>query len=90
MTSPIFFRKKPVTVSAMLFDGSPESLAAVAAWMTELGHPGMGNVEADTLCIETLEGTLTASAGDWIIRGVAGEFYPCKPAIFEATYERAA
>lgn len=37
--------------------------------------------------IKTLEGTMLASPGDWIIRGVAGEFYPCKPEIFEATYE---
>ena len=39
------------------------------------------------LAINTLEGTMTASPGDWIIRGVAGEFYACKPDIFEATYE---
>ena len=39
--------------------------------------------------IETLEGTMTANIGDWIIKGVKGEFYPCKPDIFEATYEPA-
>ena len=39
--------------------------------------------------IETLEGQMKAVAGDWIIRGVEGEFYPCKPAIFAATYEPA-
>jgi hypothetical protein len=39
--------------------------------------------------IRTLEGTMHASPGDWIIRGVKGEFYPCKPDIFEATYEPA-
>ena len=39
------------------------------------------------LTIDTLEGTLHASVGDWIITGVAGEIYPCKPDIFEATYE---
>jgi hypothetical protein len=39
------------------------------------------------LDIETLEGTMTASLGDWIIKGVAGEFYPCKPDIFALTYE---
>ena len=37
--------------------------------------------------INTLEGRMTAQVGDWIIKGVAGEFYPCKPDIFEATYE---
>lgn len=39
------------------------------------------------ICIPTLEGTMTARPGDWVIRGVAGEFYPCKPDIFEATYK---
>ncbi len=37
--------------------------------------------------INTLEGTMTANVGDWIIKGVKGEFYPCKPEIFDATYE---
>ena len=41
----------------------------------------------EALEIVTLEGTMYASPGDWIIRGVAGEFYPCKPDIFAATYE---
>ena len=41
----------------------------------------------DHLAIHTLEGTMLANDGDWIIRGVAGEIYPCKPDIFEATYE---
>lgn len=41
------------------------------------------------LQIETLEGEMTASPGDWIIQGVEGEFYPCKPSVFDATYEPA-
>lgn len=41
------------------------------------------------IVIETLEGDITASLGDWIIKGVKGEFYPCKPDIFDATYEPA-
>ena len=50
-----------------------------------IGHtPSLGE-----LYIPTLEGTMTARAGDWIIRGVKGEFYPCKPDIFAATYEPA-
>lgn len=49
-----------------------------------LGHvPSLG-----TLDIPTLEGTMTAQPGDYIIRGVKGEYYPCKPDIFEAIYER--
>lgn len=51
-------------------------------------HNGIGFTPPDgNLFIPTLEGTMTASPGDWIIRGVKGEFYPCKPDIFEATYE---
>ena len=45
--------------------------------------------DGDKLMIATPEGVMTASAGDWIIRGVAGELYPCKPDIFAATYEPA-
>lgn len=52
------------------------------------GDPGV-YIDPDTgeLIIRTLEGDMRASYGDWIIRGVKGEFYPCKPDIFEATYE---
>lgn len=52
-------------------------------------EPGavFGFSDGDDLLIKTLEGTMTAQPGDWIIRGVQGELYPCKPAIFEATYE---
>jgi hypothetical protein len=42
---------------------------------------------ADKVAIKTLEGTMDADVGDWIIKGVQGEFYPCKPNIFEATYD---
>lgn len=47
------------------------------------------NDAAEKISIDTLEGVITASPGDWVIRGVQGEFYPCKPDIFAATYERA-
>ncbi|MGN6653831.1 MAG: hypothetical protein ACTHJ9_00650 [Rhodanobacter sp.] len=50
-----------------------------------VGHPE----EPEHLAIDTLEGTMSASPGDWIIKGVSNEFYPCKPDIFEKTYERA-
>lgn len=84
------FRKKPVVVEARQFvesNGDPE---VVAGWCggrvkNNLGHPS-GKV---ALLIPTLEGDMTAQYGDWIIRGVHGEFYPCKPDIFEATYELA-
>ena len=54
---------------------------------------GQGKIKQtgqDTLAISTLEGTMQARLGDWIIKGVAGEFYPCKLDIFEATYEAVA
>ena len=83
------FRKKPVVVDAWLFDGSYESYHPVpsggkARWFSS----GLGGRPA---CVEiqTLEGTMTAMPGDYIIRGVKGEFYPCKPDIFAATYEPA-
>jgi hypothetical protein len=47
------------------------------------------SLDGPSLALDTLEGTMTASPGDWIIRGVQGEFYPCKPDIFDATYEEA-
>lgn len=96
MTSPAMYRKKPITIQAMQFVGSEDSAKQVADWMTEQGAPGIAAYDASsvadpslTLRIETLEGTMKANAGDWIIRGVKGEFYPCKPEIFEATYEAA-
>lgn len=51
--------------------------------------PGSVAGSGDKLYIATLEGDMTVSAGDWIIRGVKGELYPCKPDIFAATYEPA-
>lgn len=79
------FRKKPVIVEAWPFDGGWETAQPIVhagAIQQITFYPGR-----HTLRIKTLEGDMTASAGDWIIRGVAGEFYPCKPDIFEATYE---
>ncbi len=82
------YRKKPIVIDAFQFDGSYESVACVIAvtsaarWFGE-GHSG----RPPCVEIQTLEGTMTAMPGDWIIRGVKGEFYPCKPDIFAATYE---
>ena len=57
---------------------------AVPCPETEVTGPGI----PEYIAIDTLEGTMKASVGDWIIKGVQGEFYPCKPDIFDATYER--
>jgi len=89
MSKPQKFRKKPVEIEAMQVQGDL-SLSAIAGWM--MGH-GFRDFEIDGerrpfgLTIHTLEGDMNAAWGDWIIRGVQGEFYPCKPSIFTATYE---
>ena len=74
------FRKKPVVVEAYQWlIGDTTNIEGVCEKAHD-GHYGGPH-------IHTLEGTLSISHGDWIIKGVKGEFYPCKPAIFEATYE---
>lgn len=84
------FRKKPVVVEAVQFGGSSSDVADLKRWI-EGGeysrHPVRTKDLGRVLEIPTLEGVMTASPGDWIIKGVKGEFYPCKPDIFAATYE---
>jgi hypothetical protein len=83
------YRKKPVVVDAWLFDGSYESYAAVpSGGMARWFSRGLSGRPA---CVEiqTLEGTMIAMPGDYIIKGVKGEFYPCKPDVFAVTYEPA-
>ena len=88
------FTKKPVEIEARQFDGTQDSAKAMCEWMAEHGRESLrafcGHDEPYQVYISTLEGRMTASAGDWIIKGVNGEFYPCKPDIFAATYEDAA
>jgi hypothetical protein len=83
------FRKKPVSIEAVQWDGSQESTDYILTWVRGSGHAayrGVSGIDA-TLHISTLEGDMKANAYDWIIKGVAGEFYPCRPDIFAATYE---
>ena len=75
------YRKRPVVIEAVQF--TPATRRAVAEFV---GDAGRYNLEDGTFRIQTLEGEMTASWGDWIIRGVRGEFYPCKADIFAATY----
>ena len=77
------YRKKPVVIEAMQFYGDSTELILV------FGQGKIRQVAQDCLAIGTLEGTMHARLGDYIIKGVAGEFYPCKPDIFIATYEPA-
>lgn len=80
------FRKKPVEIEAVKFDGW--NWAECYQFMSDevLLFPQVLE-EREKIEIKTLEGTMTASRGDWIIKGVNGEFYPCKPDIFAKTYE---
>lgn len=81
------FRKKPVVISAIQWKGDNESLEAIS--LLAVNSPG-GIVEHSDgihLIIPTLEGAMTAHINDWIIQGIEGEIYPCKPDIFAKTYE---
>ena len=89
------FRKNPVEVEAMQTAPADPLVAEkdreeqnrlVARWIDAGGGEVVG-FGVSGIDIATLEGTMMASPGDWIIRGVQGEFYPCKPDIFAATYE---
>ncbi|QGT53804.1 hypothetical protein HYQ09_gp040 [Acinetobacter phage vB_AbaM_Konradin] len=93
----ILARKKPVEVYAVQWLGTPESLENVLQFMgldvvidpnTAANFNTMyDRVMESGLSIETLEGTMTASLNDYIIQGVNGEYYPCKPEIFDKTYD---
>ncbi|GEO08751.1 hypothetical protein [Segetibacter aerophilus] len=79
------FRKKPVVIEAIQYTGKnqAEIISFTGNKAKTLGDQGT------SIMIPTLEGDMYANAGDFIIRGVSGEFYPCKPDIFEITYEPA-
>ncbi|AYB70166.1 hypothetical protein SEA_ONEIAGILLIAN_56 [Microbacterium phage OneinaGillian] len=84
-------RKKPVDIEFMVWPGGAASATPVINWVLEMGGTARWR-EADAtlpelITIDTLEGTMQASPGDVIIRGVEGEFYPCKPGIFRKTYD---
>ncbi len=76
------YRKKPVIIEAIQWNG--KNLSEIDNFMGRT----VGN-KGTILVIHTLEGDMEASINDYIIRGVNGEFYPCKPDIFDKTYERA-
>jgi hypothetical protein len=85
-----YFTKRPVTVEAMFWDGVVSTATTIIDWMLASGGTARYHDDPSALSIDTLEGTMTAVPGDWIIKGVRGEFYPCKQEIFEATYVPAA
>lgn len=89
------YRKKPVVIEAMQFKKeftktliTKDNIPEICEWVRSRG----GNITTENfpetvLVISTLEGVMIARTGDYIIRGVKGEFYPCRQDIFEATYE---
>ena len=81
------FRKKPVVIDAVQYDGNFRCLDCFS--ISEVSHFIVSKDSEGNQCIKipTLEGEMIASIGDYIIRGVQGEYYPCKPDIFEMTYE---
>ena len=82
------YRKKPVVIEAIQFFDDAESISLLSSFIT--GQDVVvdyKDIKNPVLKIETLEGTMFANIGDYIIKGVQGEFYPCKPDIFEKTYE---
>ena len=96
--APAWYQKKPISIQATQWTGGPQAAdpiinwiltnAGTATWTEQHDADPNGEYPAEPECIRirTLEGTMRALPGDWIIRGVNGEFYPCKPDIFTKTY----
>ena len=81
------FRKKPVVIDAEEFKDTAEAMNNIRNMGVRPIRVANSNGQV-VLHIDTLEGIMEAKIGDWIIKGINGEFYPCKPDIFEKTYER--
>ncbi|HEX9613650.1 MAG TPA: hypothetical protein VGA05_08550 [Candidatus Bathyarchaeia archaeon] len=81
------YRKKSVVIEAIQW--LPDTPSPAPDWYIEALEKEIIQVYDQFLRIQTMEETMTANPGDWIIKGVKGEIYPCKPNIFEATYEPA-
>ena len=85
------YRKKPVVIEAVRWDGKDYDALAGFLGPEMYSHVGFSSSDPGeapaSVHITTMEGVMAASPGDWVIKGVKGEFYPCKPDIFDATYE---
>lgn len=89
------FRKKPVIIEAIQWTNAPDNFTKILEWSSgkvssasPLIWPARAKDAWSCLQIETMEGCMLANLNDWIIRGVSGEYYPCKPDIFNKTYEK--
>lgn len=87
--SVVRYRKKPIVIEAVQWLNEKIVCPPGPLWFTEAEERGQIRLVGRTLLISTPEGVMEAVCGDWIIQGIAGELYPCKPSIFEATYEKA-
>lgn len=84
------FRKKPIEIEAVQMPTKDGDLHASPLWLREaMERQDVFYMSSGDFSVRTLEGVMTGRAGDWIIKGVEGEIYPCKRTIFEATYELA-
>lgn len=79
------YRKKPVVIEAIQYDGTERSYKEIKFFQAGIKY--LGAEGHYFLIIPTLEGDMRAEAGDYIIKGIKNEVYPCKPDIFKATYE---
>lgn len=90
--TPVKYRKKPVVIDAMVFSTNNETASPTMDAIVNWCNQGKDEMQAwhngTDIFIKTLEGEMRATVGDYIIRGVKGEYYPCKPDIFEATYDK--
>ena len=80
------FRKKPVVIEAFQWP-QPDDIQQLPKFLVNAFRDGIFRHGIAGFSIKTLEGVMHGGAGDWIICGIQGEIYPCKPDIFEATYE---
>lgn len=80
------FRKKPVVIEAVRYYG--DNYKEICSFVGKELDINWKTPTYSEITIPTLEGNMLASKGDWIIKGIKGEFYPCKPDIFEKTYEK--
>lgn len=93
---PIRATKKPVTIDAMQWDGTPEGATPVIDWVDEhggnatyacIGDECTGTAKGHHIAVTTLEGSMYAGEDWWIIKGIEGEFYPCKDSVFRNSYD---
>ena len=80
------YQKKPVVIEAIQFKDDVDTITNISKFMQHDFSIDYSNKDNPTLKIPTLEGVMTASVGDYIIKGVHGEFYLCEPDIFKETY----